>query len=397
MSEWFDRSTGKLVIGEAAYQERLEQAFPSDMVPLADMLDGTHSGADDDNNYVGRGERFPPQTDEELVMYGEWLLRAMQRADPRAGLELKTFDRAHALGLGPSKSTILRRFGSIYALRDRIDAPHFLPDGSFDDWTTDRFVENAARLSASLGGRRPTEAQYRDWARRGEGPGVFVIKQAFPGGGLSALNERIGFPYVKAFEVEDFYQWGVRFMRANDGRLIGVPELDVLSAKGCAPSETAVYNNVGPIGAFRQEVLRRYENEEADRGYHAEVLMKVFDALDTSDVAGIAKWSDDKKQQYAAKYLLAEACLPRADATWLKTVAAQSTNMFVRSLRIANPELTPGYVEMMAVTLDIFDDIWDMYPYDRQRLRVKDDEVDAARRTRNSRRKKQRDVQRARQ
>lgn len=386
MSEWFDRSTGKLVVGEAAYQERLELAFPSDMVPLADML--LHNEPlNASEGLVAKGQRFPRLSNEDIVQYGAWLLRVMRSADPQAGLMIEHFDRGFAMGLGPSKQTILRRLGSIYALRERIDAPHFLPDGTFEQWSTDEFVQNAAQLSASLGGRKPSEIDYREWARQGKGPGVFLIKQTFKGG-LSSLNERIGFPNVKRFEEEDFYDWGVRFMRANDGRAVGAPELDVLSAKGCAPSVATVYTHMGALSRYGNEVARRYENDQADREYHAEVLMKSFEQLDLSGYPEVSGWTNNEKIAYIARHELAVACLPRAEPEQLHKLASQKTNALVRSLCRADSRLTPGHIETVAVTLDVFDDIWEMYPYDRQKFRVDPGEVERARQLRNSRRRR---------
>ena len=364
MSQWFEMSTGSLVVGEAAYAERLEQSPPGDLVPLADALLGYVSLESATRAPEGTYKKCP--SDSDLEHYGMWLLKIIRTQDPEAVVTSSVLSRAHTLGLGIGPEPIGRHFDDLHEFRARLDVPHFSRDGAFKNWSTEDFVANASRLVSSLGGRKPNEGDYREWARVGNGPGPNVIKSAMKGG-LRKLNSHLGFPDIRSFEYDDFIDWGVRTMRVNEGQRLSTTSIAILSKRSCGPSDITIYKNFGNLPAFFDKVEDAYLDSEQRRQEHAAELAATFDTL---GVAQENAWTDAYKQQFTARYIVAQRCLPNAPKEQLATLATNGPGTFTKSILHTNPELTAGHIELLAVRLEVFDDIWPPYPNDKRILKI---------------------------
>lgn len=376
MSQWFEMSTGSLVVGEAAYAERFEQALPGDLVPLADLLLGNVSMDGATRAPEGTYEKYP--TDNELELYGAWLLKIMRSQDQDAVVSSNVLRRAHNLGLGIGADPIGRHFGTLHELRSRIDVPHFAPDRTYAHWTLENFVENASNLAASIKWRKPEVSDYREWARLGNGPGPSMIRALFRGG-VTYINSSVGFPNIRAFEYEDFIDWGVRFMLTNNGKSIDTAVLMALSKRSCGPSEALIYKHFGAIPKFASIVNDNYRSETAEKNAHTADLLASFDELRPFSRIGVESWGEERKKKFVAKLLLAKRCLPLAPRNKIESIATNSSAEFCRQISQTNPGLSNAHIELIADGMGLFDDIWPPYPNDNKILRLTDTEYEKAR------------------
>lgn len=376
MSQWFEMSTGSLVVGEAAYAERLEQTPPGDLVPLAELLLG--AVATEGAAKAPKGTYKVRVSNDELESYGSWLLNVVREKDSEAILNTPILRNAHVLELGINPEAVMKRFGSLNELRTRIDSPSFAPFGTFKNWSTEDFVDNANKLSLILGDRKPKKSDYREWARTGNGPGPNVI-QSSVAGGITQLNAYLGFPDINSFEHEDFIEWGVRAMRVNNGMPLGVIPLTVLSKRGCGPSEGPIYEHFSSVTSYAALVTERYTYEESLRDEHTAELLSRFEEFYIPQSPNPADWSEERKLQFSARYTVASYCLPGVPAEQIFNISKNSSNTFVSAIQRINPDLTAGHIEVVAETLDVFDDIWQLYPNDKRLLKINNKEIETER------------------
>jgi hypothetical protein len=377
MSQWLEMSTGSLVVGEAAYAERFEQALPGDLVPLADFLLGTIPIENVTKPPARSYEMNMPES--EFKTNGKWLLKLIQAEDKDTLLSPDVIDRAHYLGLGYSKTGIIGRFGSFHEFRRAIDAyPNPLPAGTFDSWATEDFVSNAQALLATFDKpRKPTGKDYDAWAKRGMVPRAHAIRNKIKGG-INHLNSYLGFPDVRKFDEEDYLEWGVRVMRANEGRRIDLIDISVLSKRGCGPSERSVATRFDGTLNFADIVANRFETEETKNNERRQHLIDTFNSLPIEE-RRTDKWKAERVCSYAAKYIVAQQCLPRAKDEALNAIAMKTTPCFMAEIIKQNPNLSPGHIEVIAETAGVFDDIWQLYPNDLWIFRITPQEAAAER------------------
>lgn len=385
MSQWFEMSTGSLVVGEAAYEERLEQAPPGDLVPLADLLLGNVSLEGAAKAPEGTYEK--PTSNESLEQYGKWLIKVARERDPKAYLKTAIMQRANDLGIGMGPSNITKRYKSFNSFREKVDTPRYSAHRTYQGWTIEDFIKNARKLSTHLHGRKPTGSDYFKWARSGNGPSPNIIFEQL--GGVRLLNSYLGFPDISAFEYEDYVDWGVRVMRTNNGQRINLVSITVLSKRSTGPSEGMIYKNFGSIPNFADTVAKQYEISATQQEEAATEQTRIYDSLNPELIADTVEWSDEQKQAFIARYRVAKHCLLGVPQCEIVDVAKRNTREFINALIKNDPNLTAGHVEVLAESLGVFDIIWNLYPNDERTLALTEKELDAQRNMNRKRKRRQ--------
>ena len=163
-------------------------------------------------------------TRDRYVDVGIMALRAVEEVQ---GVEQpvtkEMLRRLFVLGLSPGPQAFFRgkqpRFDSMREFRQEIGAGTIKGAAGhlFDDWSVGDFVSSAAQISAQVQ-RRPRHQDYAAFAGTRDPvgnffPGEWVINSRF--GGVAALNELLGYPDVRSWDIDDYIEYGVRVAEVN--------------------------------------------------------------------------------------------------------------------------------------------------------------------------------------
>jgi hypothetical protein len=310
-------------------------------------------------------------TRDGLLQIGRWALRAMQmvrveETNNRSQLTRTHLERLRTLAIGPSRYWFKRHFKTMWQYREElgIHAGHDI--GKYSDWSRLDYIAHAYHLSGNPK-RRLKEEDFDKAHQAGEGPASTYITH-FLDGGISSLNEALGFPDVKSWEQEDFVLWGARVMEANDG-VVNKYVIDELSKRDRGPSTTTVSNKFDQgLREFKREAKAIWLAKKAQEAKIRQGLLSDFDELFSLGEFPLetAEADEDAQISMAAKYKLATVALPRKDGTvWAKVAQASSRALIttIRHYDRGNRQLTPGYIELLASTHEVFDVIWPMLDY----------------------------------
>ena len=308
---------------------------------------------------------------DELVQLGRWVLGAMhmvrtEEVHTSSQLTRTHLERLRALDIGPSRYWFRRHFKTMWQYREAlgIHAGHAI--GKYSDWSRSQYIAYANRLSGEPK-RRLKEADFDKAHQAGEGPASTYIIHSLEGG-IGALNEALGFPNIRDWEHEDFVAWGVRVMEANNG-IINKYVIDDISKRDRGPSTRTVSNNFGrSLLGFKREVkaawLVKKEQEARRRG---ELLHNFDELVSIGEMPeALAAANESERAVMAAKYRLAQVSLPTKPSSVYAKLAQVSSAAMISSIRNCdrnNRQLTPGYIELLASTNDIFDTIWPLLDY----------------------------------
>lgn len=352
MSEfYFDSRDGSLLVGAEAIDPRLEEAGPA-VIPLRDLLemaDFPFTPQDFDKRL------YEQWSHEELAQLGSWALNIIKTDEnPRPILARRHLERLYILGLGPN----IRRQHAITtmrALRLAADSPEGHDPGLYDEWSARDFARYALQLSQKLG-RRPRKEDYTAAA----GPSARIIHRRF--GGVGELNEMIGYPNVRAWQPEDYIQWGSQVMRANPHRPFNYFLIEDLSRLDRGPSEYPIYRRFGTIGNFRELVQAEYDRQQAARSKQKSDILARYQKLKTQTAVPAENEfaSEDQLLQFVGKFELAKNCiLSRSDRHELALQLAELplTDMTKKLYRY-NQTLRSADIETQAVILGVQEFLW---------------------------------------
>jgi hypothetical protein len=358
---WINIESHALTIGESEAAIQMERCGAA-LIPLVDFVERPDFSAETRPDTVGVSEWTPT----DYVQHGHWIKALAEDRRGSSGptqpllsnLE-GTLDRLHTLGLGPSDYRVRRRFRTMPLYREACGLPatnHLNKRQTrFSSWSTSNFVEYARELQRSLDGRLPERPDYAAAAKGGRGPSPTLIGTRV--GGLGILRELLGYPNAaRNWDREDYLDWGVRVMEANQ-RVGFIALLSVvLSKRRQGPSDRTIATHFGGWEMFRLEVLqeqaaRQQQRAEKIAGYRSQIAEEKLPPH-------YAKLTDDKLIAAGARFHLAQR-LTRLPLKSLPGIP-RDADEFITLLTSLNPSLTPGKIESEAVLLDVFDDIWPM-------------------------------------
>lgn len=386
-THFFDTQNGEILRGQDELDNYVEQGADIETVYNLGLLLRDRKVALTTENYDS------PETinwdRDQFVGYGRWIDQIVappiHREDHRFQenrLNRDVFDQAARLGLGPGKNAIRRNFGSLSRFYIEIDAESAQFTGVFQEWSIDDFV---TYIKSRGNGKRPTTERLREVSRRDPTkPSPDLISTRFKDiGGFSKILELAGYTVVNLWDEQDYIEWGVKFMEANDGELPTSRMANFLSRKHLGPAGRTIIDNFNKISVFQRRVAEEYYNRKdeqaAQRQLRIDRILDDFAAkkLPYELFADLSLENDAETKETLAMVLNGknanEAILRWAKYSVLNELTPNiSSNRraslsrgegydrgFVAAIR-KHHDIPAGEIECAALTLDVFDAIWPM-------------------------------------
>lgn len=203
-------------------------------------------------------------SNEECIKHGRRILEIVARETGRTGyVNRDILGKAGLLGLGLSPYQLARpfRFGSLSKYYLEIGAKDATIKGVFNGYGIDDFAAVLYEFGQRLG-RKPTEHDINGEAKHNPlFPNTHIMKKR--GFTLGDILENAGWPNIKSWDIEDYENYAVRFMVANDGAPPSTRAWDYLSKQKKGPSASIIrYKYEGSFGEFKARVLEKYAEEK---------------------------------------------------------------------------------------------------------------------------------------
>ncbi|MEO8105507.1 MAG: hypothetical protein ABI602_04195 [Candidatus Saccharibacteria bacterium] len=329
-----------------------------DLLPLSDLLiadkfpypPGTFQEKD-----VANWDR------EECLAIGRMALKALERADgaPRP-LTTEHLKRLKLLGISPYSNIYKRDFGNFSAYKEAIGSPIRYDRLKYKGWTTAEYVAYAEQTYEKLG-QYPSNQDYREQFDRGEGPSLKMINDRF--GGIKVFHRRLSYPHrsTEDWIEDDFITWGINVMKANPDESLSLVMVKILSRRGVGPSTQALTKKcdggwAGLKAKIIDEGALQIEAEATTRFKNLDSYIK----LENEGKLPISSknLTEKAKRGLSGRHAVIEA-VARGVTVFQRTrlLKCHSKN-FISQLLTIRPDLTAGHIEMRAISLDVFDDIW---------------------------------------
>lgn len=355
-SYWYDREADGLLIGEAAYTQRLDSgANHTGIVSLEDLL-----AVDQYSTALKSANRLDVSAwgDSDYRQYGQWVLGLLNEPEyagiPRsargARLTRSVLERLSYIGLGPGIVRIRNRFGTMEEFAQSVGGESGRPGLQYESWSVEDFRNYAHQLMISLG-RKPTTADYKLEALEGRGPHHDIIIKRV--GGIRRLNELIGYTDIGSWDEEDYISWATDVMLANDGTVISLRMLELLSAKGRGPSISAIIPRFGGLESLRALAEEHYRIIRQERASQDAKMMEVYGHLEQKyDI------SSQDPLRFTAQYVTVQSCLPRENTQTHLSLSDIPFSKLYTELKKYRKTLTYDELEMAASCLGTTRYLW---------------------------------------
>jgi|GEM_PF-1514377 len=387
---WFDARgyEGHLLIGEVAVIPELEQSGIGDLIPLQDILLSEELPVDPDRY---RKHRVTEWTAEDYLALGSVAFKVIQRADPALTLERSHLQRLYDAGIAPRPRSMIgnnKPFESISELRDKIDAPQrYRPKGMFDAWTTDDYVEHARNVAVFAGGKPKMDDYIRYAAEHPEAPTFGIIHLRLKGG-ISLLNEYIGYPDTNGWGCDEYLDYGIKVLEVNGLAAFNQTLFVALSRGKRGPSHDSITRAFGSWSAYKAKVIETAEERNAENSENRARKIKSYHELIEKGglPADYAELDEDLLIQRGARYVVMKELLRTAvvsEARQRTIIETQTPKAFVSAVMRAqaNSVINAGHIEVTAEMLGVYDDLWTPDDY-RHYLKVDEDQLQATKRAR---------------
>ena len=369
----FETNEDTVLIGDAAYEAAIAAGVhPLDIQPLRDVLEQPEATVVPEA-HTNRAE-VDDWTKRDYISYGHWLAKqvcALPDGTPR--ITSPILRNAGILGIGPAikRFEAESRFGSLSEYYAALDMNHLYQRNRFRHWTMSDYVQYLHDVSEAEGGLRPTRQVLQAHALQGKGPTMGMITKA-TGVTLMELQERIGFPVIHSWSEEDYIDWGVRFMTANDGKAPTARALDILSQRDRGPAAKTIFLKFGAMSTYKEMVIARHEEAEIHRQKTlAENKALLAELTESGRIpAGLYEDQDiERSMARCAKYLVATTLLGHVPSHDLTHIAQTPPTRFVQRIQTHNAAISAGEVELTALEMGFYDAIWPMN-HDLEHLRL---------------------------
>lgn len=362
---YFNTLDGTLLIGQAALEMELEcGSHPTDILPLATLLLQKE-------RVIGPKEFKPvpyigwdQSLDLDII---RWLHGVVSEHDPTKSVSEEVMTRAGYMGLIPRIHYFKSKPKSLVGVYVEAGLEGVRTRNLIDDWTIKDFVSHIQVLAAQLKHKPGYDDLVEASRVSASNPHPTQIIRKFKAG-LSQLFELAGYPDVKSWSEDDYIDWGVKFMFANNGKIPTSRDMATLSSRYRGPHYSSVYDNVGPLSDYQKRVQEEYEIE---RDYRLGIVERTIEHIQKEieeDAYPISLFerdeSDKEKIAIHARYRLLQYLVPGLEEKYIRQNAIiKRQDWFVRAVQRANPALTVGQIETAASMLNVFDDIWPMDDY----------------------------------
>ncbi|HEU4914056.1 MAG TPA: hypothetical protein VFT16_01430 [Candidatus Saccharimonadales bacterium] len=386
---WFDTRLGEQLIGEDAALQRLQESSPGDVAPLQELL------LSDDFPVATREFRKQVSSQwsrEDFVALGSAMLNLFESTGYDCVITTRVLNRLQKLGIGPLLRTFIGKGKDFETMQDYRQAVGtnevgYSTRGKFDSWTTSDYIRYAASLERQIGGK-PRMPDYERRSREDRNAPTISVLTGFFTGGISELNEHLGYCNTKSWSADDYIDFGAKYVEVNGPDMFKHGGIMVLSGRRRGPGYAAIMRQFGTWKNYKSQVLAEHEERSmAAKEDRREKLARYQAMINNGQLPeDYSKLSDDQLLFCGARHLVARRVAPGISASNLQVaIQAKASRIFVRNLiRYSHlPNLTAGSIELEAALLGVYDDLW---PTDRYKkyLRVSQHEIDVANARRNA-------------
>jgi hypothetical protein len=234
-------------------------------------------------------------------------------------------------------------------------------------------------------GHRVTWPDYRAAKRRGKVPSDKTVLTMF--GGLRNVNDILGYPDVSLWEPDDFLDFGMRFLHTNGTEKFTTTGFDVLARRDRGPWTKNVSLQFDTWSNYKSKTLHNWEEKQARKTMRLTAYRK--DISEGRLPAVFKQLDDDELLSKVARYRVATECAPHiSEVRRLEAAGLVTPEGFSRRLKLDASYADEGYVEMVALSRNLLDDMWPP-PLDA-RIYVSDQEIETAKAARRAREKDRR-------
>ena len=349
---WFDTLEGKLIVGDAAYEQALEQSFPGDIRPLGELLlaETFEFGT---GSFIERGVQQHLGPDEKQAL-GKWAIAVLEsHAGKPVMLKGEHLDRLHWLGLSPDKESVMRPFGGADGYRAAIGSP--LPwrgkHGRFARMSDEELLQHMQSIIEERG-YGPCDADYDDprW------PTDNMLDRRF--GGRGRLSEHLGRVYTRELDKDDYIDWGVAVIKAN-GKDRFVPLLiRALTRRQAGPDLHTIQSHFVRWSIFKEAAVTEHDQRQEYELQSAADKRERYDLW--YELHKLPRELKGQPDEYAAigRYLLVDKFGIMLTTKQKLELALPNSKNFMSKLLSTNEALSAGDIESYAVARQVFDDIW---------------------------------------
>lgn len=349
---WVDTARHELLDDEIGRQRALEVGAA--IVPLVDVIKAETFEYESGDFPLLDTKGWPR---EQYIAFGRWALDMVSAGEESPNISRWHLSRLRIVGAGPSPKNI----GNFLEFKRDIGVPaNAIPNVAahrqFNEASDEEIIRIAVGYVRNLG-HKITQTQYRKEAAAGNVPTNERLNKAV--GGIGNLNELAGYPNIRAWEDDDFIDFGVHFMQANsyDRSLFTERTLNIVAARDKGPWPRVVYERFG-WNTFKQKVMEQVDRIEQERvakisRYRKETTTGILPAA-------YAALDDESLIYTAGLYKLAAACAPHASQHTLCKLATTKTKKTIEErFKAVSEHLNPGYIEMVGMSLGV---LYDIYP-----------------------------------
>lgn len=400
LKHFYDVSNGEILAGSASVSDYVKEAETSrdNIIDLGQLLRGQHEVAIPAGNEATDASEW---SSNEYIRYGRWLASIVAPpVNPRERqLNRHVFRRAYHIGVGPSEKSMIKTLGGYSAMYIEIGLQNVHVVGAaYTEWCLDDYIADL-RYAGGSTQRRPSwnELERRSKLDRNKPTPDYMARTFRHIGGLNKLLELAGYPVIDLWNEQDYIDWGVKFMMANDGVPPTALMADYLSGKRQGPSHTAICNNFTKMRNYQKQVIcayveARYDqiSEEAEivAAIAADIKQKNIPCeLFEEDTINVQNMPTDmviktlktaaRKGEFLtsyAKFKVIERIVPGMGVDRRLAVSKDATGNFISAVR-KHSDVSPADIEHAALTMGYFDFIWPIDDY-KHKLKLDEGYVD---------------------
>ncbi len=370
----FDIASGTLLIGREAFDAHLEAGgHPLDIVDLPNYLAGNVEVKPAVNIAKVENSEWDPDLD---VPYAQWLHSEALQADPPGRLNREVLRLAGNIGLGASLQYFRNSPGTLSDLYQKAELEGVKTSGIFDDWSTADWVNYITTLGESLQ-RKPTGPDIDEASTKPGNPSIRVMN--IHGISPARIIEMAGWVDVNGWSRENYIDWGVKFMLANEGQKPTARLMRILASKGFGFEPNNIYNGdifenlidyQGQVKSVFDKLIKEKTEAEAIREAEYQMALAQDPLLERLVAMG---GIEARKIQIHARYMLSILLIPDIDDDLLRQICTPySSSRFIGQLRSGDPSLTAQQIEDEAIKHYLHDIIWPNYGF-MERMRVIDE------------------------
>lgn len=342
----FDTQTGAVLYPEDPFQDR---ATPAHIVPLAKIVFA--------ENFPYKNGDFDQvstacMTPDEAVIAGQGIARIYITPFGQKPFGREDLRRLYILGILPDINYVRRHYGKLRHYCKFIGVETNRSSNHFDGLSPPELFDLVIRTHIEASPDSPItteELELYYWA--GILPAYDFIRRRT--GGITELNDYIGFPDIRKWDDFDYRTYGARVLEANGAGSLTARNINRLAAKRLGPSMPPIIERYNRLSIYQklaeEELLLRRANQKT----HDDTVSTHF-----QKIAYAGSYGDNERSQIWAKYQLTQVLFPATDPHELIALSLAKDPDFMRILSGMGTKITLATIETTALSLGLDAYIW---------------------------------------